>query len=157
MALLHSGLGRKYTTRVIGGIYGTTTHWYSKAALLAARASLFVIYFWFGALKVFHLSPADPLVQALLEKTMPFVAFPVFVVVFGLFEMLIGVIFLVPALDRISVPVFFAHMFVAAMPLVLLPALVWQQFFVPTLEGQYIIKNMALITSALVIAARRHR
>jgi len=40
------------------------------------------------------------------------------------------------------------------MPLVLFPAETWKTFpTVPTLEGQYILKNMVLVTAAIVIGA----
>ncbi len=35
------------------------------------------------------------------------------------------------------------------MPLVLLPKVAWVHAFVPTLEGQYIIKNLAIIAVAI--------
>lgn len=114
---------------------------------------MFIIFFWFGALKVFELSPANPLVESLLNRTMPLISFDQFIVIFGLFEMLIGVIFLVPRLDTYAVVFFFLHMFTTALPIILLPEIAWQSFLVPTLEGQYIIKNLALVAVALTIAA----
>jgi hypothetical protein len=38
-------------------------------------------------------------------------------------------------------------------PLVLLPGMIWQAPFVPTLEGQYIIKNAVVVAVAIGIAA----
>jgi uncharacterized membrane protein YkgB len=60
-----------------------------------SRISIFIIFFYFGLLKVLNLSLASPLVEALLNKTLPFIA----------------------------------------------------------LEGKYIIKNLAIISLALVIGA----
>ena len=37
------------------------------------------------------------------------------------------------------------------MPLVFLPAFTWQSFLVPTLEGQYIIKNVLIMACGVVI------
>jgi uncharacterized membrane protein YkgB len=34
-----------------------------------SRISIFIIFFYFGLLKVLNLSPASPLVEALLNKT----------------------------------------------------------------------------------------
>lgn len=109
------------------------------------RLSLFVIYFWFGFLKVVSLSPANPLVGELLEKTLPFITFQDFIFLFGLFEMLIGFLFIIPKFERVAIAVFFIHMGMVVLPLLLLPATIWQAPFIPTLEGQYIIKNLALI------------
>jgi len=48
----------------------------------------------------------------------------------------------------------FMQMIGAALPLVLLPEVCWTNFpFVLTLEGQYIIKNLVIIGSALVLGA----
>jgi uncharacterized membrane protein YkgB len=45
------------------------------------------------------------------------------------------------------------HMAVVCSPLVLVPELTWQQPFVPTLEGQYIIKNIVIVAVAFGIAS----
>jgi len=60
-----------------------------------SKISIFIIFFYFGLLKVLNLSSASPLVEVLLNKTLPLIA----------------------------------------------------------LEGQYIIKNLAIISLALVIGA----
>ncbi len=118
-----------------------------------SRIAIFVIFFWFGALKVFDLSPANPLVQHLLERTLPFISFEHFIVFFGLFECLIGITFLIRGLERFSIALLVPHMLTTVLPLVLLPSVVWSGSFVPTLEGQYIIKNLAIIALAIGIAA----
>ena len=41
-----------------------------------------------------------------------------------------------------------------ALPLVFTPDMVWQGWFVPTLEGQYIIKNTVLVSAAIGIASQ---
>lgn len=120
-----------------------------------SRIALFVIYVWFGALKVLGTSPANPLVSRLLEHTMPFMSFGTFIIFFGLFEVLIGTLFLVHKFDRITIPLFGIHMVTTFMPLILLPVITWQSVFVPTLEGQYIIKNIALIAIVLNIKKQR--
>src|SRR6185369_6631191 len=65
-----------------------------------ARVAIFIVYFWFGLLKLIDLSPSQPLVQSLLEKTLPYISFQNFIVLFALYEMLIGVLFLVRGLER---------------------------------------------------------
>ncbi len=122
-----------------------------------ARIALFVVYFWFGTLKVFDLSPATPLVQALFEKTIPFMSFPIFMILFGLFEMLVGVLFLIKGFEKPAFYLFVLHMLTTLMPLTTVPAATWSSFMVPTLEGQYIIKNIALIALAVGIFTHRIR
>ena len=125
-----------------------------RAAVPFARFALFIIYFWFGLLKVVGESPASPLVKDLLARTLPFISPELFVILFGVFEMLIGLLFIVPGLERVAIPVLFFHMFLTAGPLVLLPQETWSSFLAPTLEGQYIIKNLALIGCAIGIVAK---
>jgi hypothetical protein len=57
-------------------------------------------------------------------------------------------------LQRLTILLLFLQMPGTALPLVLLPEVCWVNFpFVLTLEGQYIIKNLVIIGSALVIGA----
>ncbi len=127
-----------------------------KAAMPFARFSLFVVFFWFGILKVLGTSPANPLVTSLLEETMQFIGAGEFIFIFGIFEMIIGLSFLWPRLIRISIALLAFHMITTFMPLVLLPQMAWQKILVPTLEGQYIIKNLVIIATAMAIGSHIH-
>lgn len=119
-----------------------------------ARIALFVVFFWFGILKVVGVSSANPLVNNLLEQILPFISFSTFIVLFGILEILIGILFLIPKMERIVIFLFALHMVTTFMPLVLLPQVTWDAPFIPTLEGQYIIKNIALLALAMSLAAR---
>jgi len=125
----------------------------NKLHLPLIRLALFVVYFWFGILKLVGTSPANPLVADLLNHTLPFLTFESFIIGFSIFEVLIGVLFLFSRFDRISLVLIAIHMVMTAGPLVLLPQVTWQAFFTPTLEGQYIIKNILIVTVAVTIAA----
>lgn len=129
-----------------------------KISIPFGRISLFVVFFWFGILKVLgpNLSPASPLVQNLFEHTMPIMPFSTFIFLFGIFECVIGVLFLIPKAERIVIPMLLIHMATTVMPLFLLPQVAWSGFMVPTLEGQYIIKNILIIAVSIVIAAHLH-
>src|SRR3989344_3816216 len=109
------------------------------------RVSLALIYVWFGALKIVGQSPASPLVGELQAATIPFISFSTFILLFGFFEVLIGLMFLFPRISKITFWIFAFHMLTTTLPLVILPGAVWTGFLAPTLEGQYIIKNLALI------------
>ncbi|MBI4159553.1 hypothetical protein HY504_00090 [Candidatus Wolfebacteria bacterium] len=124
--------------------------------LPAARGTIFVVFFWFGLLKVVATSPANPLVAELLGRTLPFVTFNQFIIGFGIYEMMIGVIFLIPGLERLAIALLVPHMATTFLPLIVTPAMTWQSFMVPTLEGQYIIKNLVIIAAAIAIAAHLH-
>jgi len=125
-----------------------------KHSIKFARVAIFIVYFWFGALKLFNLSPAQPLVQSLLERTLPFISFQNFIILFALFEMLIGLLFLIRGAERWVMVLLAIHLFTTCLPLVLLPQITWQGFLVPTLEGQYIIKNVLIIALAIVIVSQ---
>lgn len=131
-------------------------HFFRKIFVPSARVGLFIVFFWFGFLKIIGLSPASGVVQRLFENTVPFMEFSTFLVLFGLFECLIGVLFLVKGMERIVIPLLLVHMLTTFGPLIFLPSETWQSFMVPTLEGQYIIKNLVLIAAAVGIAAHLH-
>ncbi len=124
-----------------------------KISIPAGRLALFIVFFWFGILKLIGTSPANPLVSGLLERTLPFMTFDTFIVLFAIYEMIIGIAFLIPRLSRLAIALLAFHMVTTFMPLVLLPSVTWQGFLTPTLEGQYIIKNLVIIALAFGIAA----
>ena len=121
-----------------------------------SRLAIFTVYFWFGLLKVVGLSPAGEMVRQLAEKTVHFMPFPIFYILFAWFEVIIGLLFLFPRFTRVVIPLLLVHMVATALPLFLLPAVSWQSLFVPTLEGQYILKNLVIIACAVGIASRLH-
>ena len=129
---------------------------FRRISVPVARFGLFVIFFWFGLLKVIGLSPASGLVEGLFEQTIPWMQFSTFIILFGLFECLIGILFLIRGFERLVIPLLFLHMITTFMPLFVLPAVTWSGPLVPTLEGQYIIKNLVVIAAAIGIAARLH-
>ena len=131
-------------------------HFLRKAFIPTARVAIFVVYVWFGALKVFGLSPATPLVHHLFDATIHFMPFGTFYIIFACFEILIGVLFLFPKATRFVIPLLFLHMITTILPLILLPSETWNGFLVLTLEGQYIMKNLVIIALAIGVAAHTH-
>lgn len=121
-----------------------------------ARVALFIVFFWFGMLKLLGLSPANALVAAQLAMILPFWSFESFKFILGMVEMLIGVAFLFPRFERLAIALLIPHMIATFLPLILLPHISWQRAFVPTLEGQYIIKNLVIIALAFGLAAHLH-
>jgi uncharacterized membrane protein YkgB len=122
-----------------------------------ARFSLFIIFFWFGLLKITGDSSAGPLVQSLLDVTfLNFIGASTFSFLFGVFEMVLGVLFLIPRLERIVLLLLVIHLVTTVMPLFLLPEIAWQSFLVPSLIGQYIIKNIVLLALMLLVVAHLH-
>ncbi|MEK7576616.1 MAG: hypothetical protein AAB482_02880 [Patescibacteria group bacterium] len=132
-------------------IDNTLISFFRKIVMPFSRFSLFVIFFWFGFLKVIGLSPASELVEHLFNQTIPFMSFGVFLITFGLYECLIGILFLVRGAERVVMALLFVHMITTCGPLFFLPQETWSGFLVPTLEGQYIIKNLVIIATAMGI------
>lgn len=118
-----------------------------------ARFAFFIIFFYFGILKIAGLSPASTLAHALTERTVGLQYFDAAYITLAFVECLIGILFLIPQATRIVIALLFIHMAVVSSPLLLVPEYTWSAPFVPNLEGQYIIKNIALIAVAVGIAA----
>lgn len=127
--------------------------WFRRIDVPLARAAILVVYVWFGALKLFDASPANPLVRQLLERTLPFISFERFIVFLGLFEMAVGLAFAVPKLEKLALALVVPHLVMTSGPLVFLPSVAWKGFLLPTLEGQYIIKNLLIAATAVGILA----
>ena len=116
------------------------------------RIPLFIIFFWFGILKVLKMSPATELIIDTVFW-MPLLSAENWVVIIGYWEMAIGLCFLNKKTTLIAVILMFLQMSGTFLPLVILPEITFQNSnpFLPTLEGQYIIKNIIIITAALII------
>lgn len=116
-----------------------------------SRLSIFLVYFWFGIIKVTGQSPASGLVMELQKVTLPFFDSNSFVVLLGLVEVIIGLMYLYKPLTRFATIVAVLHMFTTFLPLILLPSIAWTGFLIPTLEAQYILKNFILVALMLQI------
>ena len=120
-----------------------------------ARAAIATIYIWFGLLKLLGYSPAEGLVTSLFDKTMFLpIPFAMFYILFAVYEIAIGLLFLFKGWERIGIFLLAGHLVMTSMPLLLLPSMTWQGFLVPTLEGQYIIKNVLILSLAVGIGAK---
>lgn len=133
-------------------------HLFRRINLPAARISIFIVFFWFGLLKLLGLSPAAAIVESLYDAINPIslLDFRIFYFLFAALECIIGILFLIKGVERLVLPLLLVHMAATFLPLVFLPEIVWQAPWVPTLEGQYIIKNVVIIAAAMGIAAHLH-
>ena len=116
------------------------------------RVPLFIIFFWFGFLKIINLSPAQQFVQDTVYW-MPFLSAADWTVVIGIWEVFIAIFFLFKRTTFIAMILLIIQMTGTFLPLVILPDVTFQNSnpLLPTLEGQYIIKNIIIITAALII------
>lgn len=126
-----------------------------KKGLHLLRLSVGLVFFWFGFLKFFgQLSPAEEIASKTiswlsLDAIGPQVSMPLLAVL----ECLIGLGILTRRYMEYVIPLLYLQMAGALLPLFVFRELCWQQLFVPTLLGQYIIKNAVLIASGTVLGA----
>lgn len=144
-------MSRDSTSKLIGRFDNFLVSLSGKIGMPFLRASIGIVFIWFGALKtVGDLSPAYDLVAATVYWLTPEIIVPIL----GWWEIAIGVCFLIPALTRIGLLLLALQMPGTFLPLILLPEACFTVFpFGLTLEGQYIVKNLVIIGAALVIGA----
>jgi uncharacterized membrane protein YphA (DoxX/SURF4 family) len=141
----------KIVTKYFDKLDRKITEWLSKYGLLILRICLGIIFLWFGVLKFFKgLSPAEDLVR----NTVYFMDPDIFIPILALWESLIGIGLITGKYMRLTLLLLFLQMPGTALPMIILPEKVWTIFpYGLTLEGQYIIKNLVLISAGLVLGA----
>jgi uncharacterized membrane protein YphA (DoxX/SURF4 family) len=125
---------------------------YGPAAL---RLSLGLVLFWFGVLKfVPGLSPAESLaIRTISALTFDVIAGDPARLLLAALETFIGVALLSGRLLRVALTALALQMAGTLTPLVVFPDEMWLRPLVPSLEGQYIVKNAVLIAAAFALAA----
>jgi uncharacterized membrane protein YphA (DoxX/SURF4 family) len=142
--------------RALAGIDAQVTEWMARYGITITRLALGVVFFWFGVLKFAPgLSPAYDLAgRTIAALTLGWVSPEVSLPVLAAWECAIGLGLLFGRFLRLTLLLLFLQMPGTMVPVVLFPHEVFHQVpFVPTLEGQYIIKNLVLIGAALVVGA----
>ncbi|MBS9774329.1 MAG: DoxX family membrane protein [Tenacibaculum sp.] len=116
------------------------------------RISFAIVFIWFGLLKPFGLSPAEGLLRETVTW-LPFGSPDNWLIIIGYWEACIGVLFLFKKTLRIAIALLFLQMVGTFMPLIFLPEVTFQNnnILTLTMEGQYIIKNVFIISAALVL------
>lgn len=136
------------------------TAWMNRNGAILTRISLGIIFLWFGALKFFPgTSPAESLATDTITRLFGG-NIPENLARIGLasWEVLIGVGLLSGKFLRITLLLLWLQMAGTLLPLVFFPDETFARFpLVPTLEGQYIIKNLVLIAAAIVVGATVRR
>ncbi|MBL8056646.1 MAG: DoxX family protein [Anaerolineales bacterium] len=143
-------------TNWIGRIDVAATRWMARYGVLALRISLGIVFFWFGVLKFFPgLSPAQDLAARTISAlTFGLLPPAVSVPILAAWECLIGLGLITGRFMRATLLLLVAQMAGTVTPLFFFPAETFTVFpIAPTLEGQYIIKNVVLVSAALVLGA----
>jgi uncharacterized membrane protein YkgB len=144
-----------FTTR-LDLIDARITQWMARHGLPLLRISLGVVFLWFGVLKFFPgLSPASDLAARTIEAlSFGHVHANVSVPLLAGWECLIGLGLLAGIYMRATLLLLALQMAGTLTPLLLFPREVFTRIpYAPTLEGQYIIKNVVLISAAIVLGA----
>lgn len=132
------------------------TTWMARNGVLLVRIAMGVVYTWFGALKFIPgWSPAGELATRTIEQLTfgllgPSLALPLL----ATWEVLIGLGLLTGRFLRITLLLLFVQIPGTMLPLLFYPGETFTRVpFSPTLEGQYIIKNLIIIGAAIVVGA----
>lgn len=135
-------------TITLGRCDKIAAEWMHRHGQLLLRLSLGILFIWLGALKPLGISPVNELVARTVHWPPP----DVFIPLLGYWEMLIGVGLLIRPLIRLALTLLFLQIIGTALPLVLLPEVCFAAFPLGlTLEGQYIVKNLVIISAAIVV------
>lgn len=132
------------------------THWMALNGIKFLRYSIGFIFIWFGGLKLFpDLSPAQELATSTINLlTAGLIPMKVSLFFLALLEVIIGILLLSGLWIRLTIALLFFQMAGTLTPIALFPELVFTHFpYGLTIEGQYIIKNVVIISAALVIGS----
>lgn len=115
------------------------------------RYSIALIFIWFGLLKPLGMSPEEELIK----RTVYWVSPQVFLPVLGWWEVGVGLCLLYRPLIRIALLLLLLQLPGTMLPLFLLPEICFTHPpFGLTLEGQYIVKNIFLVSAAFMIGGK---
>jgi putative oxidoreductase len=115
------------------------------------RISLGIVFIWFGVLKITGETP----VTELVAKTVYWVDPDWFVPFLGVIELLVGIGLLFNRALRVVLFLFIGQMLGTFLVLVLEPQVAFQDGnpFLLTVEGEFVIKNLVLLSAGLVVGS----
>ena len=124
-------------------------------SITALRVSVAVVFIWFGALKVFNVTPVSDLVA----DTVYWVDPDWFVPLLGVFEIVVGAGLLARRALRVVLGLFALQMAGTFLVLVVQPDVAFQDGnpLLLTVEGEFVIKNLVLLSAGMVVGATVRR
>jgi uncharacterized membrane protein YkgB len=132
------------------------TEWLAASSITMLRISIGLMFLWFGALKfIAGASPAEDLATRTIETlTFGLVGASVSLPILAGWEVLIGLGLITGWFLRATLALLALQMLGTLTPLLLFPEETFRIAFVaPSLEGQYIIKNLVIVAGAMAIGA----
>ncbi|NLA62181.1 MAG: hypothetical protein GX857_03005 [Bacteroidales bacterium] len=148
---------KNFNTSALNKIDTKVTSWMDRNGLFLLRISMGIVFVWFGVLKFF---PGVSAAQDLAIRTIEMLTFglvPEVLIINGLalWEVLIGVGLIWGKYMKATLLLLFLQMIGTFTPVFLFPSEVFNHIpYAPTLEGQYIIKNIVIISAAMVLWGR---
>lgn len=121
-----------------------------KYGVVTLRVALGIVFVWFGALKVADASP----VARLVADIVPVLSDRTAVLVVGIVEIVVGVGLIAGWAIRLTLALFFAQMIGTFLVLVLQPDIAFRggNPLRLTVFGEFVVKNLVLLTAGLVVA-----
>jgi uncharacterized membrane protein len=138
----------------LDGIDRALIEFMGENAIPLARIALGITYVWFGALKLFGVSPVADLVR----KTSPISSEKV-VLATGLVEVVIGFGLLFRVALRLTLALFFLQLLGTFMVMLRHPQETFQRGnpLVLTERGEFIVKNLVLLAAGLAVGSTARR
>lgn len=130
--------------------------WKADKAMLILQLSIGVVYLWFGVLKFFpQLSPADQLAKDTIDVlTLGLIPEQVSILCLAFWETTLGALLLLGYWNRYVFLLLLTHMICTFTPLFCFVDVSFTHApYAFTLVGQYIVKNIIIISAALVLHA----
>lgn len=130
--------------------------WINRHALDMLRISIGIIYVWFGALKFFpQLSPADQLAKDTISLiTFGLLSSTTSIILLAIWETLLGLLLVIGIWRRSVFFFLLLHMICTFVPLFFFPEISFTNSPVAfTLVGQYIMKNIVILSAIFVLNA----
>ncbi|MGI9641165.1 MAG: DoxX family membrane protein [Acidimicrobiia bacterium] len=121
----------------------------NRWAVPALRVSLGIVFVWFGALKVFDVTPVSDLVTS----TVYWFESAWIVPILGILEILVGLGLLLGVFLRLTLLLFAFQMVGTFLVLVILPEVSFQDGnpLLLTVEGEFVVKNLVLLSAGMVV------
>jgi putative oxidoreductase len=122
-----------------------------RGGITALRLALGVVFLWFGILKVADATPVGDLVADIV----PLLPDRAAVTVVGAVEILVGIGLITGWAIRLTLGIFFVQMLGTFLVLVAHPSLAFDggNPLRLTVLGEFVVKNLVLLTAGLVVAA----
>lgn len=121
---------------------------YRNKLIIALRISLGLVFFWFGALKLFGYNPVYEIVYA----SFPWFAYGPGNLILGIGETLIGVGLLTNFFPKFTHAILILHLAGTFTVFITGPEIMFSPFFpILTLAGEFVFKNVVLAVSGLVV------